>query len=116
MMDSNLRQEIHDLHAKICAGLADPNRILILYALDQSPHYVTELSELLELPQPTVSRHLRVLRERGLVLSERDSHTVIYRVADQRIIRALDLMRGVLADQLRSQFDLIDSASPTDSK
>jgi ArsR family transcriptional regulator len=109
-MDSSLRQEIHELHAKICAGLADPNRILILYALNDAPHYVTELAEILDVPQPTVSRHLRVLRERGLVTSERDSHTVNYFLADQRIIQALNLMRGVLADQLRSQVDLLEGA------
>lgn len=109
-MDNNLRSEIHELHAQICAGLADPNRILILYALNDAPHYVTELSDMLDIPQPTVSRHLRVLRERGLVTSERDSHTVNYFLTDQRIIQALDLMRGVLADQLRSQVNLLDSA------
>ena len=109
-MDNNLRQEIHELHAQICAGLADPNRILILYALNDAPHYVTELAEMLEIPQPTVSRHLRVLRERGLVSSERDSHTVNYHLTDQRIIQALDLMRGVLADQLRSQVNLLEAA------
>lgn len=106
-MDNNLRQEIHELHAQICAGLADPNRILILYALNEAPHYVTELAEILDIPQPTVSRHLRVLRERGLVTSERDNHTVYYYLTDQRIIEALDLMRGVLADQLRSQANLL---------
>ena len=108
-MDNNLRQEIHELHAKICAGLADPIRILILYALNDQPRYVTELAELLDIPQPTISRHLRVLRERGLVNSERDSHTVNYYLADQRIIEALNLMRAVLADQLRSQVDLLNS-------
>lgn len=110
-MDPGLRQEIHTLHAQICAGLADPNRILILYALAESPRYVTEMAEALETPQPTISRHLKVLRERGLVLSERNGQSVTYRLGDPRIIQALDLMRGVLADQLRAQAELVETVA-----
>lgn len=111
-MDGALRQEIHELHAKICAGLADPNRILILYALSDSPRHVNELAELIEAPQPTVSRHLAVLRDRGLVESVREGQSVTYSLADRRIIEALDLMRGVLADRLRARADLAELAAP----
>ena len=67
-MNTNLELEVTQLHAEICAGLADPNRILILYELSQSPHNVTELSTNLKMPQPLVSRHLKILRERGMVI------------------------------------------------
>ena len=42
-MNKLLENEITQLHAEICAGLADPNRILLLYALSQGPRNVTEL-------------------------------------------------------------------------
>jgi ArsR family transcriptional regulator len=61
------------------------------------------LSEVLDLPQPTVSRHLKVLRERGLVTSEREGQAVSYSLRDNRIIDALDLLRAILADRLQSQ-------------
>ena len=73
-MNTNLEREITQLHAEICAGLADPNRILILYELSQSPRNVTELSTNLKMPQPLVSRHLKVLRERGMVIPKRQGH------------------------------------------
>ena len=66
-MDDQLRREVNLLHANLCQALADPTRILILYALAESPRHVTGLAELLDVPQPTVSRHLKVLRERRLV-------------------------------------------------
>jgi hypothetical protein len=48
-----LEQEINQLHAEICAGLADPKRILILYALHEKPRNINELVELLDLrPAP----------------------------------------------------------------
>ena len=60
-MNKTLEAEVNQLHAEICGGLADPNRIMILYTLSQSPHNVTELSNELEMSQPMVSRHLVTL-------------------------------------------------------
>ncbi len=62
-MDRNLRDEVIQLHAHMCSGLADTNRIMLLYTLYENPRNVTELADLLSMPQPTVSRHLKILRE-----------------------------------------------------
>lgn len=110
---ADLQSEVYLLHSRLCAGLADPKRILILYALSERSLNVSQLAETLDLPQPTTSRHLKMLRERGLVVSERKGTSVYYAVADERIIRALDLLRAVLADQLQSQADLADSVGRT---
>src|SRR5665647_2314598 len=77
-MDERLEQEVNLLHASICQALADPKRILILYSLHEGPMSVTELTEQLDVPQPTVSRHLKVLRERRLVVTERKGTSVRY--------------------------------------
>ena len=95
-MDERLEQEIIELHSGICSALADPKRILILYTLEKGPHNVTELSEELGLPQPTTSRHLKVLRERDLVNAERSGTTVIYTLADPKLMQALNLLMEVL--------------------
>ncbi len=108
-----LEQEINQLHAEICGGLADPKRILILYALHEKPRSVNELVELLDLNQPMVSRHLKVLRERGMVTTSRYGATVEYRIADERLIQALDLLRAVLASKLMGQAALADSLGDT---
>jgi len=104
-----LEQEINQLHAEICAGLADPKRILILYALYEKPRNVNELVELLDLSQPMVSRHLKVLRERGMVTTNRIGSAVEYSLADERLIQALDLLRQVLAGKLKNQAALADT-------
>lgn len=108
-MNSILETEILQLHAEICGGLADPNRILILYELCQSPHNVTELSTNLKMPQPLVSRHLKVLRERGMVVSERHGTVIEYTLSDYRLIEALDLLRAVLRDVLAKRADLAEA-------
>ena len=108
-MNGNLISEVTQLHAEICAGLADPNRILILYELSQSPRNVTELATNLKMPQPLVSRHLKVLRERGMVLPNRKGAVIQYSLADDRLIQALDLLRAVMRDGLTKRAELIEA-------
>jgi ArsR family transcriptional regulator len=100
-------QELNVLHAGICQALAYPKRILMLYALNEHPRHVTALADHLGLPQPTVSRHLRVLREQSLVLTQRDGPAVIYRLADRRIIGVLDTTQQVMLDALERRSELL---------
>jgi len=105
-MNSTLETEILQLHAEICAGLADPNRIMILYALSQGSRNVTEIYSELNMSQPLVSRHLKVLRERGMVTTERRGTVIVYSLADNRLIKALDLLRAVMHDNLTKRAEL----------
>lgn len=113
MITPSLTQEITNLHAGICSALADPHRILILYALSEKPSNVSDLAEALNISQPTTSRHLNLLRERGLVSAHRDGQSVINTLADERVIQALDLLRAVLASNLKNQAALAQSVSKT---
>ncbi len=108
-MNTTLELEVHQLHAEICAGLADPTRITILYALSQSPRNVTELCAELNMPQPLVSRHLKVLRERGMVTSERHGTVIVYALGDRRLIQALDLLRASMRDTLAKRAELVNA-------
>jgi len=105
-MNEILEKEIDQLHAEFCAGLADPKRLLILYNLYEGPKNVTELSTNLKLSQPAASRHLKVLRERGMVIATRQGPSVEYRLADDRLIQALDLLRAALRDYLSHRAEL----------
>lgn len=105
-MDERLEREVNLLHANICQALADPKRILILYALAEAPRNVGELTQVLGVPQSTVSRHLKVLRERRLVTTERKGVIVYYSLADPRVVEALDTLRAVLFGTLAQQAEL----------
>jgi len=108
-VDQTLIEEINLLHAQICQGLADPTRILILHFLADSPRCVTELVEMSGVKQPTVSHHLKVLRDRELVTATREGNAVRYALRDQRIIQALDLLRAVMADILAERAKLANA-------
>lgn len=110
-MNTPLETEVLQLHAEICAGLADPSRIMILYALSDGSHNVTEICNTLGMPQPSVSRHLKILRERRMVTTKRKGTVVQYSLADERLVEALDLLRAVLRDGLAKRAELIDAIS-----
>ncbi len=103
-----LSNEVTLLHAEICSALADPIRILILYALADQELNVSELAEYIGVPQPTASRHLKILRERGLVRPIRQGASVLYHLTDRRLIEALDLLRAVLHARIQYRANLLD--------
>lgn len=111
MVTPTLQQEITQLEANFCAALSDPNRLLILYALSDGPRNVTDLAGELNLNQPTTSRHLKVLRERGLVHTVRAGTTITYHLTDSRLIQALDLLRSIMRERLAYQANLINEIS-----
>jgi ArsR family transcriptional regulator len=108
MVNATLQQEIIQLEANFCAALSDPNRLLLLYALSDGARNVTELANELGINQSTASRHLKVLRERGLVHTIRSGTTITYHLSDPRLIQALDLLRSAMRDRLSRQANLIN--------
>jgi DNA-binding transcriptional ArsR family regulator len=112
MITSTLTQEITHLHADLCSALADPTRLLLLYALSEQPRNVSDLTQELNVHQPTVSRHLKVLREGGLVKATRQGASVQYELTDHRVIDALDILRSVLRERIQHHADLMDEFIP----
>ena len=108
MISQTLVQEITLLHADFCSALADPTRLILLYSLADGPRNVTELTQELNLPQPTISRHLKNLRDRGLVIAKRQGMTVQYSLADHRIIDALDILRSIMRDGIQKRASFIE--------
>lgn len=99
-VDPNLRAELEELTTGVCRALNDPKRLLILYTLAAGPLSVGDLCEQVDLPHSNVSQHLAVLRDRGLVETERHANRVIYSLRDRRVVEAIDLLRDVMNDEL----------------
>ena len=65
---------------EILLTVAEPTRLRILNCLAAAPLFVSDLQEVLDLPQPTVSRHLQVLRKAELVRDTPIAQFVLYRL------------------------------------
>src|SRR5579859_7379828 len=68
------------------AIIAEPSRRAILTLLASSERSVGDLEERLRLPQPSVSKHLRVLREAGFVESRVDAQRRLYRIRPEPLM------------------------------
>ena len=101
-------EELQLLHQNICQAVGDPKRIQILYALHEHPSNVTALAQALSMPQPTTSRHLAILRERGLVIAERNGTSIMYRIGETRIIEILYVMREMMRDWIGKQVIIME--------
>jgi ArsR family transcriptional regulator len=79
-MDENERMRC-EARAAIFKALGHPTRLYMLERLREAPHCVCELTELVGADTSTVSKHLTVLRNAGLVRSEKKGTTVYYRLS-----------------------------------
>ena len=67
---------------KVMKALSDPRRIAILKMLQRRRMCVREIQRALQIPQPSVSKHLKVLGNAGLVTSQKDGLWVNYRISE----------------------------------
>lgn len=67
---------------RLMKALSDPNRVKIISMLGVRELCVCELTALLEVAQPTVSKHLRILEDVGLVSFRKEGNWIIYRLND----------------------------------
>ncbi len=88
-----------DLLAKYFQVLSDATRVRILELLrDDGERSVGQIVDALGQSQSKVSNHLACLRWCGFVLTRREHPSVLYRVADERVLEVLSLGRALLAD------------------
>jgi DNA-binding transcriptional ArsR family regulator len=71
--------------AELLRALAHPLRLRLLLLLADAPSRVTDLVDAVDASQPLVSRHLRLLRDVGLVRGERRGREVLYSVSDDHV-------------------------------
>ena len=78
-------REILDTAGDILRALAAPVRIAIVLQLRESARCVHELVDILAVPQPLVSQHLRILKSAGVVAGDRSGREVMYRLVDEHL-------------------------------
>jgi ArsR family transcriptional regulator len=79
-------RDVLDTAGDLLRALAAPVRIAIVLQLHGSSRCVHELVDALEVPQPLVSQHLRILKSAGVVAGERTGREVRYRLVDHHLV------------------------------
>lgn len=94
---------LFQLHAELLKALSNPKRLEILQLLREQELPVTEIREMLDLPQANLSQHLQVLRSAGVVKTRRKGKQIYYGIAHKNFIKASDLFREILIDKHKDQ-------------
>jgi DNA-binding transcriptional ArsR family regulator len=72
--------------AQVCSVFGNPSRVLILWALGERELSVGDISSAIECSLQSTSQHLHLMKDRGILTSRRDGHTIYYRVNyDERL-------------------------------
>ena len=75
--------------------LADSNRLRIVYFIGKERKSVSEIIQSLELPQPLVSHHLRVLKEGHVLESEREGAFIYYSLTKPQLLGSLKELQQI---------------------
>jgi DNA-binding transcriptional ArsR family regulator len=93
-----LRRKESEVVASRLKVLADGTRVALLRELTSEPASVMDLARRFRLAQPTVSNHVRLLRDAGLLESRKDGQRVVYSVTRDRLDRLLSDTRHILLE------------------
>lgn len=93
-------EDLTRFKAKIFKALADPVRLQIVQFLRDGEKCVCEVVPHVEIAQPLVSRHLKILKDCGLVNGRKDGNRRLYSVTDLRIFEIIDTVTPKLVASL----------------
>lgn len=90
---------IFDLQAELCNAMGHPLRVQIVHLLHGGPRRVSNIAEKLNTSQATISRHLAILRNVGILSSQRQGTDMIYQISNPKITEICESMRKVLSER-----------------
>ncbi|HTH39481.1 MAG TPA: metalloregulator ArsR/SmtB family transcription factor [Rhodocyclaceae bacterium] len=97
------KQEQIEMAARSLKAIAHPLRLKIMCVIGDEEVCVQDIVDAVGTSQSNISQHLAILREKGVLQTRKDANRVYYRVADQRILQLISMMRevfcGVPADK-----------------
>jgi ArsR family transcriptional regulator len=100
--------ELYKLLAELCKAFSDPKRLIIIAELRKGQKSVSDLVRIMTTPQAVVSRHLAILRERGIVDARREGVNVFYSLSDPRVCQACDIIQQILVTRIENSHRLVE--------
>ena len=95
-----VEKKIYQLHSELCRSLSHPKRLEILNNLRDGEKSVSELLSVVASSKANLSQHLAILREKRIISSRREGVNIFYRLANPKMIKACDIIREVLFEEL----------------
>ncbi|MGB9691934.1 MAG: ArsR/SmtB family transcription factor [Candidatus Sumerlaeaceae bacterium] len=99
----------HRLRAHILKALAHPVRWYFVEVLAHGPQCVCDLQHLVNLDMSTVSKHLAVLKQAGIVWDEKRGTQVLYHLATPCVLNVIPCVEGVLVADIKQKMEAMKS-------
>jgi ArsR family transcriptional regulator len=100
-------QAQYTARANIIKAIAHPTRLFIIEELNKSEKCVNELTEMIGADASTVSKHLSVLKNAGLVFDEKRGNNIYYKLKVPCILDFIGCVETVLKTNARSQMEIV---------
>ncbi len=100
-------RQIYRLHARLCRTFSNPLRLEVIDVLRDGELTVSELARRAGAGLTTMSQHLALMREQGVLMTRRDGVSVYYRIANPKMLDAFDLLRQVLRERIEEEHTLV---------
>ena len=96
----------YESRARIIKAIAHPTRLFLIEELQKKPRSVGELAGMTECDLSTVSKHLSVLKNAGLVSDERSGTTITYRLKTPCILNFIGCVEEVIEANAKDQAEI----------
>lgn len=101
-------KKVYELHADVCKTMSNPKRLEIINLLRNGELCVDDLTSNMGVAKANVSQHLALMRNKGILLTRRDGVNIYYRISNPKVVKACDIMREVLVEQLTKNQDIAE--------
>lgn len=102
-----VEKDLYRRHADFCKVIAHPTRLQIIDILRDGELAVTDLALKLEITVGNLSQHLSLMKQRRVLESRKEGNSVIYRLANPKMIKACCLIREILYEQMEQDTALL---------
>ncbi|MDY6934190.1 MAG: metalloregulator ArsR/SmtB family transcription factor [Spirochaetota bacterium] len=103
------KQAQYEARANIIKAMAHPSRLFIIEELNKTERCVGELTEMIGVDSSTISKHLSVLKNAGLVLDEKRGTSIYYKLRVPCILDFIGCVESVLESNMASQMEIMKS-------
>lgn len=97
-LDAHRMKQNAAIAAQLLKTLGNEYRLLILCVLSEGEFSVGELNARVELSQSSLSQHLAVLRQQGLVTTRREAQTIFYQLAESPALHIIHLLHQIFCE------------------
>jgi ArsR family transcriptional regulator len=98
---------VFDMQAELCSAMGHAVRLQIVHLLRDEPKRVSDIAGELQISQATISRHLAVLRNVGILSTQRQGTDIIYQIVNPKITDICESMRAVLAERESQRSEIL---------